>query len=773
MPKAVPIINSFNAGEWSPRLAGRTDQEKYYAACRRMENMFSHVHGGATRRSGMRYVADVKSHSARVRLIPFQFSTEQAYVLEFGNLYMRVFKNQGQVLTAGGTIYEIATPYVTADLRGIKFCQSADVMYLAHQNYAPRKLSRTGHAAWTLSTVTFEAPLNPPTNVAASWGGSGATTTYFYKITSVNEYQAESIASSAGSADAGTAIVASSPITVTWSAATDAVEYNVYREKNGVYGKIGKAIGTTFKDVGDTDPDVTDTPPSAENPFNAAGSYPRTVTFYEQRLCWGGTSNDPITLWTSRTSDFENMNKSNPTRDDDACEFSLNANQVNAIRWLVPSRKLLIGTAGAEWYLAGSGGDPLTPTSVDANQETQYGSADIVPVVCGGVILFVDRTGKIIREFLYDYDSDGYVAPAISILAEHMTRTYPILEWSYQQSPHSIVWCVRSDGVLVGLTYLREHQVTAFHRHVTDGKVESVAVIAGTERDELWLEVKRTINGNTKRFIEVLEGEFDPASAPDGAPDSLDAFFVDAGLSYENAITMTAATTANPVKITAAAHGLSDGDDIKIFGVSGMTELNGNTYEVAAASADFFSLLDTAGASVDGSAYTAYTEGGEVHKIVTTISGLDHLALETVDVLVDGATQAQKTVTAGGSITVSPGGCVIHAGLHFDSWLEPMYLDAGAADGTSQARLKNYNEITFRVADSINMQVGPDEDNLDTISFRDWGDPFGVPPDVFTGDKTKDWPGGWDEHGRIVIKQDAPLPLTVLAIIPHVNTMGK
>ena len=154
MARVAAQITNFTAGELSPRLDGRNDIAKYSSGCKTLENLVIYPHGAAARRPGTQFIAEVKTSSAKTRLIPFEFSTTQTYILEFGNEYMRVYKDKGQVLS-GGSAFEITTPYLTAELFDIKFAQSADVMYITHPSHATRKLSRTGHTSWTLTEVDF------------------------------------------------------------------------------------------------------------------------------------------------------------------------------------------------------------------------------------------------------------------------------------------------------------------------------------------------------------------------------------------------------------------------------------------------------------------------------------------------------------------------------------------------------------------------------------------------------------------------------------------
>ena len=154
MPRTTLALTSFVSGEFSAKLDGRTDFQKYNSSCKTLENFLIHPQGAATRRVGTQFIAEVKSSAAKTRLIPFEFSTTQTYIMEFGNNYIRFFKDKGQI-TSGGSAYEISSPYATSELFDIKFAQSADVMYLCHPNHDVRKLSRTGHTSWTLATVSF------------------------------------------------------------------------------------------------------------------------------------------------------------------------------------------------------------------------------------------------------------------------------------------------------------------------------------------------------------------------------------------------------------------------------------------------------------------------------------------------------------------------------------------------------------------------------------------------------------------------------------------
>jgi hypothetical protein len=539
-----PIQRSFNAGELTPKLLARGDLTKYFAGASTMLNWVVEPQGGATRRPGLEYIAAAGYSGSAVRLIPFVFNVTQAYILELGvnatgHGYIRFYMDGGQI-QSGGSAYElvdggggVTIPWTAAQLMEIKYTQSADVLSLYHPAWMTLEITRTGHTAWTITSMSIGASASAPTTVAAVLTGTGTGTDHSYKVTTVlADTFEEGLPCAAVTTDGPATLDTTNFMTLTWDAMTGANHYYVYKAKAGTYGYLGRADSETFVDDGSIIANVNDTPPQNKNPFSGAGLYPAAGVFHQQRLAAGGATLAPQEVDLSQTANFHNFNRSFPLRDDDACTFVLASNQVNVIRWMVSAKSLIIGTTGSEWSLNGGNyGSPITPSSVQANQESQYGSENVQPVTAGNVILFVQRGGRRLREMVYSYDADGYISADLLVMADHLTEGYGIIDMAFQQSPNQVVWCVRSDGVLLGMTYMREHEVVAWHRHTTgaDGLFESVAVIPGDNgEDELWVVVKRTINGSDVRYIERLATTFISNSLED-------AFFVDSGLSYSGA----------------------------------------------------------------------------------------------------------------------------------------------------------------------------------------------------------------------------------------------
>jgi hypothetical protein len=281
-------------------------------------------------------------------------------------------------------------------------------------------------------------------------------------------------------------------------AASGIVKLSTYTSPTVVSGQIVKVL--------ENKNDVAGGAWSAEVPsWSATAGYPSAACFFEERFFLGGTTRKPTSVWGSQNGDYENFGVG--VNAADAVLFPLTSIKVNTVRWILPAKSLLGGTVSGEFSIAGEADAAITPTNPRPRSETTHGGSDVMPVRVGHLVIFVQAHGRKVRELSYDYQPDAFVAPDLTRFAEHITKGGGVVDMAYQQEPHSILWCVRADGVLLGLTYAREEKVYGWHRHVTDGYFESICVIPDTanHRDQLWAVVRRNIGGATKRYIEVLD----------------------------------------------------------------------------------------------------------------------------------------------------------------------------------------------------------------------------------------------------------------------------
>lgn len=823
------LQRSFAGGEITSELAGRIDLSKYQTGLSLCRNFVVLPHGPVARRPGFEFVNEAKDSTKPVRLMPFTFSADQTVVLEFGHQYVRFHINGGTLLedtvaissisgatvnttaahnyttgdwvyignryhkitvvdadtfttkdlwgmntTASGTTaaraYTVTTPYDSADVFDLRFAQSSDVITITHPDYAARELARNGVTTWTLTPISFGPPSEAPTGVTVTATIVNATnpTAQRYVVTAV---QPDGVTESLPSASASTnnnLTLAGNYNTLTWTGVDGASRYNVYKLRGGVYGYIGQvrpAVNGTPVSIavadrndgsyvvnvttstphgfttGDKvlitgytsrtsfngywevtvtsttqfnyrsgkkggDPvfgqgsaslaamaliddnvlaDTSQSPPEDLIALNAeANDYPTTVAYHEQRRWFAGTINKPQVVWATRTSTESNLTSSIPSRDADGMELRVVAMQNNQIRHLVALTDLIALTAGGEFRVGADGDGPITPSTVSIKPQGYSGASNVQPIVTAGSLLYVQAQGSRIRELGYNWESNSYRTLDVSIMAPHRFNGYEVTQIAYTRAPDQIMWAVRNDGTLLGLTYVPDQQVFGWHAHDTDGAIESVAVVAEGNEDALYVVVKRTVNSRTVRYVERLRTRI--------FTELKDAFFVDSGLTY----------SGSPV---------------------------------------------------------------------TTVSGLWHLEGKQVDVLTDGAVHPRKTVT-NGAITLDYSASKVHVGLPITSDMRTLPLAVEGAQAAGQGTTKNINRVHLRVAQSSVVKAGPNFTRLREYPARVVADPYGTPPALRDGELSLSIDPSWNPDGALCVRQDLPLPLTVLSMSLELQTGG-
>lgn len=520
MALASPIQNSLNSGEFSPLAFGRVDYPKYKSAATLVQNFVPLVQGGLTRRTGTYYVQPTKSNAA-ARLVPFVFSNGDAIMIEFGDLYIRFYRNRLPVETAPGVPYEIVSPYAIADVQFLRFQQSKDVMYIAHPSYAPRKLSRSALTSWAFANVAFlDGPylsINSTTTTLTPGATTGSTTLTASSIVGINDGVGFK------TTDVGRFVRLQHTTTWGWAIITAWTSTTVVTIN--IQSAFGATTAVTKWRLGE---------------WSDNTGYPSIVFSFEDRIGWGASPIDPIMMNLSKTGDYENMaptGTDSVVAADNALQLRLNSKQQDPIRWVFDAEQgLVAGTRAAEYVVrAASDGTAMSAINFpSARQSTKYGSANVEPVVVGKAILFTQTAKRKLREMAYVYQYDGFQAPDLTVLAEHATKGN-IAQVAYQQEPFSIAWVRLESGKLWGMTYDRDQSVIGWHRHPLGGyadagktlpaTVESIATMPAPDgsQDDLWIIVNRYINGGTKRYVEYLtafNADYDNVA---------DCFFVDGG----------------------------------------------------------------------------------------------------------------------------------------------------------------------------------------------------------------------------------------------------
>lgn len=796
--KSSPNISSFNAGEWSPSLAGRSDLAKYANSCKLLQNFIPRIQGPITRRGGSHYAASVKTAGNRGWLVRFEYSATQAWVLEFGDFFVRFFTNHGQVTQVGsawsnaiaydigdlvsrlgvnyycilahtnqqppnatywypltGDLYEVPSPYALADLTNadgtfaLKVVQSGDVLYIANQKriYQPRKLTRYHDTNWQFET--YDPNQGPFLELNTT-----ATTIYASGVSGSVTLTASAALFAATDIGRLVRLEVLNLLVVPWESGKPVTTGDLYRSDGKIYRATTTTTTGTVPPVHEhgtardgvagvtwqyedssygvcritaftsstvvTASVITDTASglrqlpfyvvSATYPttrwnlgaWSATTEYPATVTFFRNRLWWGGRQR----LWGSVPNDFENMAGDffGETGFDNAIWWQLQSEDVNDILWLAGDDRLIIGTPGGE-FVGGeiTNTDPLGPANFKTVRTSKRRSRAVQPVAVGDALCFVQRAGRRLLSMAYKIEADRFLASDLAVLAERMTRR-GIIDMAYQSEAFSIIWCVLAGGSLVGFTYEQEQDVSGWHRHPIGGNaiVESVVSIPAPDglSDELWMICRRTINGATVRYVEYMsrpwEGADNDGSAGD---DQEDAFYVDSGLTYE-------------------------------------------------------------GVPAD------------------VMSGLEHLEGETVQILADGAVHPALVVSSG-QVTLSAEASVVHIGLACPARMVSNDLEAGGSAGTSQGKASRIYRAAVRFVDTLGGKIGmPAEDlsdasTLDEIHFRMPAHAMDEAPPIFTGVVDVVFPGDWERERRVEVLADQPLPMTVAAIMPRLHANDR
>jgi hypothetical protein len=594
-------------GEIDPALHARVDQAKYSTGLKTLRNFYVQRGGGASNRAGTEFISEVKDSSNPVRLIPFiggasavvaTATTTRNYVFEFGDGYMRPYYNGAPVLGAQKVVSAVDT--------------SATIEIT----------TATNHVYTTGDEVVFEG--GPSASFRASRFKITVTSTTKFTLQYLDgtNVVAADFTDVVGS---WSGLIAREVITVATTITTEMLPYLRFAQSGATLYVQHPSLAPSYIDIvsdiagvgytwGVSITDLSSLTFSGTNPF--ASNKPTTVALAQQRLIYGNLVGDSASFLGSLlgnlpnsviTADFAAAS----TNDNEPYDHTMAGNQTQVIQHIIDLNNLVIFTKTGEWVAGGDSNGVVTPTAVSLKQHSYNGANHIQPIIVDNTALFVQAAGSIIRDLVYSDSTSGLRGSDLTIFASHLFDKYTVVDWAYQKTPNPIIWVVRSDGALLGLTYVREQQILAWHRHDSDGFFESVCSIPEGDKSEVYFCVRRTINGETKRYIEKFSDR--------KIDDIKDIKLMDSSLTYDGrmrganqfVILSTAITKANPAVVTYSGSDPSNGDEVVFYDVAGMTELNANTYKVANVNtgAKTFELQDTDGNNLDSTGFTAYSVG--------------------------------------------------------------------------------------------------------------------------------------------------------------------
>ena len=531
--------------------------------------------------------------------------------------------------------------------------------------------------------------------------------------------------------------------------------------------------------------DITFTDPPDEWSFTDLATVPTKVSFYEQRLVFASSVNYPQMFWFSKAGDFYNHGVSSPLVESDALTYMMASGEQNKVQWLVSSRSLIVGTLGDEWTISGAGA-PISYKSVAALKQTNEGSEFQKPLMSGPATVFIERLGRAINEMVYDYTHDSYIISDISLLAPHLIEQYGLVNWTLQKSPYSIIWGVREDGDLIGITYQRKQKVVGWHHHDSyRGTFLDITSIPSKENreDEVWCIVARFIGGSFKIFLEKLSTEFKE-------DESLNAWFVDSGVRKELSSSIKYAIykdTEDALVLRATdEQTFAEGEEVFVYGV--VTEDDEINTRLRAP-VTILHIVDNGDGTQDVTVHLGpmptvpsvqilsrsniqVNRYAKIYKGFNTMTGLGHLEGEEVDILVNGAVMPSQVVN-GGEVSIPEDTYVCTVGLGFESVIKPLEADLPLNTGTTVGRTQRINNVSVMLHRSLGMEIGRDLDHLEEVPFRVPSDLTGQAVPLFSGIRKIPFPEGYEDESNIIIRQRQPLPLTVVSVTDEIEVYER
>jgi hypothetical protein len=744
------------------------------------------------RRVGSEYIAEVKDSSKKTRLMKFVFSNSESYIIEAGEYYFRFYKNGSQIVkTLGDTsawvtvtsysvgdfvqesstiyycivahtsgtfatdlaagkwvaqsIYELPTPFTQAELFDLQFVQINDLVYITSLISSPQLLTRLGDNSWTIEDFGFFGGPYLDDNETATTITPSATTGAITLTASTSIFTANHV---------------------------------------GSYWKVGGTTGTPTKQgyvliTGYTSGTVVNatvestlsgtgaTTEWAEGAWSDERGYPACCALHDGRLWLGRTTYEPNGLWASQPFKYDNFTPPVDGEDDGAINLKLASGGSNEIKWIASGQALGVGTYSTEFTITADGGI-ITPTDAIALARTNFGSERLQPEAIGSFIYFIQRNAEKIREYYYFFDNDTYKAADMTVFSEHITNS-GITDTAFQQNPDSVLWATKDNGDMVAFTRETDQQVQAWALMSTDGSYESVEVIPSTNTwDETWTVANRTIDGNTKRYIE----RFNNPLTADRLEDCTysDSYLTLNQYNQTTGLTLTLSATTGDITVTSSGAIFASGDvgqriraidsDNNVVGQCVITAYNSSTSVDATVSTNY---------DFDGTSY-----GGNLWGIsVNDISGLDHLEAEDVSILADGAVQTSKTVSSG-EITLELDAWEVVIGLEYQSYIKTLPIEGGSQTGTAQAKRKRIYQLGLRVYDTIGISIGSSLTDLKDVDLRDPRTNLGEPSPLFTGIVPNNrFSQRWTWEDSIVIEQSNPLPMNILNIMPLIQEVDR
>lgn len=729
MAKFSHIRNTFLQGEVSPKILGRTDIDQYAQMCEQLRNAVVYPQGGAGRRVGTEFIADISASSTtEVKLIPFNTSLGDFIIIIAPNSLSAVEVGQPPLTTH--TLYDFTNKYdyentlngiyatdwsysIELSTKQLQYSQFGDVLFITSPFQAPLII----FAQDELDGPLFYAKFGNQTFEKSGTLLTNLTNQAHRAMAWLDENTTALTLDSTNTAIGATSLTASAPFFTSDMVSATGEMNTMFRIRSGasvgvVYLQAVTNSTTATGTILVTLPTAAATANWSESAWSYRQGFPRTVQFHQQRLFWGGTKLSPDTVWASQIGDFNETSKPDPTSTfsaSDALRLTFATNDLATINFMSSGRNSMeIGTNKREVNLQNATQELAAAELVfTASYESSDGSAYIQPVRVNNTLLFLDRFSQRVKEYSYDFREDSFKTSDLNYFADEFFKNTPYgevarpKEMCYQSVEHSIIWFNCTDS-LVGLTRNREYSVFAWHRHYLGGvltgssapKINSLCNITVNGIDEVYMAVKRTIDGNTVIYLERMGYEFDASS-----------------LDAQNT-TNTSFIQKYPIYMDCAC------------------------------------IRDVTGTP-------------------TTTWSFPELEGAVVSIIADGNYIGEMTVGAAGALVTASAYEFLMVGFNYETRIVPIALQNNALFGSGLGQIKRIDEVTMLFNRTVGAKFGilSNDDTLQLINFRPSSTPGSSPTPLFTGEKIFKLTAAYEKRQNLMIVQDVPLPFQLTAII--------
>ncbi len=737
MPIFRTAQNTFQGGQIDPLLTSRTDIQGYKDGIATSTNWWHLAQGGVMKRQGFKYLAEV---GATGRVIPWTFSSDETYVLVLYASNVKVYSTLGTLITTVSSC-----PWTADQINEITYAQYGDTMFFSHSGFATQEFVRTSATSFTIRNFHFATDDTGECNMDNSAGTDDAATVHcpFFKFNQWNVTLTPSATSGTGvTLTASASIFTNNHVGCRFSLTDDPA--NKYHQVQVTGYTSGTQVAVTVRETLDS---TNATVHWKEQTFNDVRGYPQSVAIFDDRLYFAGSTSRPSGIMASKIGEYFNFDLDNASGDD-AIDVTLGSDKVDEIRYMQQGRNLQIFTDGGEYYLRPESTGGISPTNIAFKRQTTFGIKKIRPQQLDGATYFIQRSGTVAREYVYDDIQDGYSSNSISFLTDVINQpTDSGIIMGTTEQPEQFWILVNTDGTVAAFHTLRSDKVQGWSKWTTPNGAGFVSMTSVV--NEIFAVTSRTINSSTKYYLEKMD-------LTDSKP--LDCYIDGTIYPYGTPLVNGGSQTGNSLIIDGLTHTVKVGDEFTVAGISGTYTVSGVT-TLSGANQTLNLTTNLASSPADNAALT-FTKGHmwTVGTHLTSQSGI--AAISGNEYLGDFTVDANDRITL--DVPVSSMSC----GFKYDSVLKTMPIDVAIQGQPLTARYKRIVRCILDIQDAIDVDIEGQDLKVRQVTGSIGS---GSLTRTASNGKHEFYLTGYSQDAQVTLTSDVPTPLKIRGLVLEID----